>query len=74
MAPLPGPVCSRPPLSKTDPLYLPVCLFHSDSVWVTVSSSSQGELRRNEQQLQIETQEKWDGLHRGCLTSHFGAR
>lgn len=57
MAPLPRPVRTRPLLGKAGPLYLLACLFLHDSVWVTISSSSQGEQRRNRHQRRV--------IHRG---------
>lgn len=53
MAPLPRPVRTRPLLGKAGPLYLLACLFLHDSVWVTISSSSQGEQRRNRHQRRV---------------------
>lgn len=39
--------------AEQDSLQLLACLFLHDSVWVTISSSSQGEQRRNRPQLQV---------------------
>lgn len=64
MAPLPWPVRTRPLLSKTGLLYLLTCLFLHDSVWVTISSSSQGEQWRNRHQLcVIERGRRRHGYH-----------
>ena len=42
-------------LGKTHPLHLSVCLFLCDWGWLTVSSSSQGELRRNGYRCRLKT-------------------
>lgn len=74
MAPLPGPVSTRPLLGQAGPLYLPARLFLPASVRVTISSSSQGEQRRSRHQLcVIERGRRGDG--RGPVDAchaHFG--
>lgn len=68
------PAASPCSAKQTPSIYLSACLFRPVTVWVTVSSSPQRELRRSEQ-LDIKTREgqRKDGMDFAacCLASHL---